>query len=173
MGKRLYVGNLPYNTDDASLRATFAQDGRAVTGINIVLDRETGRPRGFAFVEMATEQDAKAAITALDGTEFGGRTLRVNEAEDRRPAGRDGGPRPNRDSQPRPGGGGPRPAQVPQAVPDTGTESGAGRGRWREREEDPRKAKPEKRPKRKHDVEEDYGGRRGSRRFDTDDDDES
>lgn len=169
MGKRLYVGNLPYNTDDTTLRAAFAQDGRAVTAVNIVLDRETRRPRGFAFVEMATEADAKAAIQAMDGAEFGGRTLRVNEAEDRRPQGaRSNGPRPMRE-------GGARPAGAPRAetVAPSGTaEGGAGRGRWREREEEVRKAKPEKKARRKHDVDEDYGGRRGSRRFDLDDDDE-
>ena len=56
MGKRLYVGNLPYDADEAALRAAFAQDGRAVERVHIVIDRETQRPRGFAFIEMATEE---------------------------------------------------------------------------------------------------------------------
>src|SRR5690349_17433982 len=98
MGKRLYVGNLSYQTDDATLREAFGQEGRKVLTVHVVMDRDTGRPRGFAFVEMATDQDATAAITAMDGQELGGRTLRVSMAEDRRPQGGGGsgprGPRP-------------------------------------------------------------------------------
>jgi RNA recognition motif-containing protein len=71
MGKRLYVGNLPYDADEAALRAAFAQDGRAVERVHIVIDRETQRPRGFAFVEMATEEQAKQAIATLDGNGAG------------------------------------------------------------------------------------------------------
>ncbi|MFO1009560.1 MAG: RNA-binding protein [Planctomycetota bacterium] len=90
MGTKLYVGNLNFKTTDADLRAAFEADGRQVTEVAVVSDRATGRPRGFAFVRMATEQDAKAAIAALDGQELDGRRLRVNEAEDR-PAGAGGG----------------------------------------------------------------------------------
>jgi RNA recognition motif-containing protein len=91
MGKRLYVGNLPYDADEASLREAFGRDGKVVERVNIVIDRETQRPRGFAFVDMATEEQARQAIAALDGTRFGARQLRVTEAEDRRPPG-PGGP---------------------------------------------------------------------------------
>jgi RNA recognition motif-containing protein len=91
MSKRLFVGNLSFQTTEESITAAFAQDGRQVASVNVIADRDTGRPRGFAFVEMATDDDAKAAIKALDGTELDGRTLRVNEAEERRPTGGGGG----------------------------------------------------------------------------------
>lgn len=91
MSKRLYVGNLSYDTKDDTLIAAFEQDGRKVASVHIVTDRDTGRPRGFAFVEMASEQDAQAAISAMDGTELDGRALRVNEAEERKPRGGGGG----------------------------------------------------------------------------------
>ena len=90
MGKRLFVGNLPYQTDEAQLRTLFEQDGRRVEEVKIVTDRETGRPRGFAFVEMATDEQAQAAASALNGASFGGRDLTVNEARERTPG---GGPR--------------------------------------------------------------------------------
>ena len=83
MGKRLYVGNIPFQTSEAQLRTLFEQDGAQVTEVKVVLDRETGRPRGFAFVEMSTDAQAAGAITALDGKEFGGRPLTVSEARDR------------------------------------------------------------------------------------------
>jgi RNA recognition motif-containing protein len=85
MGKRLYVGNLSWDTTEDDLRAAFSADGRTVSDCHIVSDRETGRPRGFAFVEMESEPDARAAIEALDGVELDGRTLRVNEAQERQP----------------------------------------------------------------------------------------
>ena len=81
MGKRLYVGNLPYDADEAALRAAFAQDGRAVERVHIVIDRETQRPRGFAFVEMGSPDDSRTAIEALNGREVEGRTLTVSEAK--------------------------------------------------------------------------------------------
>jgi RNA recognition motif-containing protein len=87
MGTRLFVGNLSFQTSEADLTAAFERDGRQVSSVSVVTDRDTGRPRGFAFVEMANESDAQAAIAALDGTELDGRTLRVNEAEERRPMG--------------------------------------------------------------------------------------
>src|SRR5881394_739432 len=76
MGKRLYVGNLPYQVDEDQLRALFEQDGRQVDEVKIVTDRETGRPRGFAFIEMATDAQAQAAVNALHGKPFGGRPVR-------------------------------------------------------------------------------------------------
>ena len=85
MGKRLYVGNLSWDTTEENLRLAFAADGRNVASASIVTDRETGRPRGFAFVEMATDQEAQAAIQAMDGTNLDGRAIRVNEAEERKP----------------------------------------------------------------------------------------
>ncbi len=79
---RLYVGNLPFSCTEAELEEAFAAHG-SVRAVNIVTDRETGRPRGFAFVEMATDAEAEAAIQALDGQDFGGRNLKVNVARPR------------------------------------------------------------------------------------------
>ncbi len=91
MAKRLYVGNLSYDTTQDSLTAAFEKDGRQVSEVSIVTDRDTGRPRGFAFVEMANDSDAQSAISAMDGAELDGRTLKVNEAQERRPRGGGGG----------------------------------------------------------------------------------
>jgi len=91
MGTRLYVGNLPYDTDEEELRRLFEGDGRSVSQVSIVTDRDTGRPRGFAFVEMSSPKDAEAAISVLNGQEFGGRSLVVNEARERTGAGGGGG----------------------------------------------------------------------------------
>jgi RNA recognition motif-containing protein len=88
MGKRLYVGNIPYQTSEAQLRTLFEQEGGQVEEVKIVTDRETGRPRGFAFVEMATDAQAEAAVGSLHGQSFGGRPLTVSEARERA-----GGPR--------------------------------------------------------------------------------
>ena len=86
MAKRLYVGNIPYQTTEEQLRSLFEQEGGAeVAEVKIVLDRDTGRPRGFAFVEMSTDAQASAAIDALHGKAFGGRPLTVSEAHDRQP----------------------------------------------------------------------------------------
>jgi cold-inducible RNA-binding protein len=82
MGTRLYVGNLSFNTTELELREVFSQCG-TVAETKMVMDRETGRPRGFAFVEMGSEQEAKQAIDQLNGRELGGRTLTVNEAQER------------------------------------------------------------------------------------------
>jgi len=81
MGTKLYVGNLSFNTTEEALRAHFEADGRQVKEVSIVTDRMTGQPRGFGFVEMATPEDAQAAISALDGRELNGRALRINEAQ--------------------------------------------------------------------------------------------
>ena len=67
MGNRLYVGNLSYDTTEDSLRLAFGQDGRTVKEVHIVSDRDTGQPRGFAFVEMSNDHDAQGAIQAMDG----------------------------------------------------------------------------------------------------------
>jgi RNA recognition motif-containing protein len=91
MGKRLYVGNLSFSTTEAALQDAFAQDGRQVASVSVMLDRDTGRSRGFAFVEMATEADAQAAIKAMNGAQIDGRALRVNEAEERKPRSGGGG----------------------------------------------------------------------------------
>ncbi len=115
MGTRLYVGNIPYGTNDQDLRTLFGQNGRAVTEVKIVTDRETGQSRGFAFVEMANKDDAMAVINELNGTSMGGRSIVVNEARERTPGGGGGGPRGSYGGgggggAPRPGGfGGPRP----------------------------------------------------------------
>ncbi len=90
MGKRIYCGNLSFQSSQDDLRALFAAHGE-VTDVHLVMDRETGRPRGFGFVEMATEEQAKAAIAALDGQSVGGRNLKVNEAQAREERGGGGG----------------------------------------------------------------------------------
>jgi cold-inducible RNA-binding protein len=82
MGKKLYVGNLSYQTTETDLRDAFAKAG-SVAEVKVMLDRETGRPRGFAFVEMSTDAEAKNAITQLDGRDLDGRTIKVNEAQER------------------------------------------------------------------------------------------
>jgi RNA recognition motif-containing protein len=86
LAKRIYVGNLPFSATEDDLRAAFSEHG-AVSGVDVIADRETGRPRGFAFVEMEDESAATAAIAALDGSDFGGRNLRVSEAMERRGGG--------------------------------------------------------------------------------------
>ncbi len=86
MGTKLFVGNLSNTTNEETLKTAFSAKGRVVRGITIPNDRDTGRPRGFAFVEMGSEGEAKAAIAELDGKELDGRALTVNEARER-PAG--------------------------------------------------------------------------------------
>ncbi len=91
MGKRLYVGNLSYDTTEDSLRTAFEAAGGSVTDILIMTDRETGRPRGFGFVEMSSDSEAQAAIEAMNGANLDGRDLTVNEARERQPRGGGGG----------------------------------------------------------------------------------
>ena len=91
MGSKLYVGNLSFKTTEAALRTAFAANGRTVKEVAIPSDRETGRPRGFAFVTMGSDADAKAAIAELHGKDLDGRTLKVNEAEDKPRSGFGGG----------------------------------------------------------------------------------
>jgi cold-inducible RNA-binding protein len=88
--KNIYVGNLPFTTSDTELQDLFATHG-AVSRVNVVMDRDTGRPRGFAFVEMTNDDEGGKAIEALNGTQLGGRSLTVNEARPREPRGGGGG----------------------------------------------------------------------------------
>jgi RNA recognition motif-containing protein len=90
MGNRLYVGNLSFNTDSESVRALFATMGE-VTDVHLVMDRDSGRPRGFGFVTMGTQAEAQKAISELNGKPLDGRQLRVNEAEERKGGGGGGG----------------------------------------------------------------------------------
>jgi len=92
MGNNIYVGNLPFTVDSQEIEDLFAPFG-SVTSVNLITDRETGRLRGFGFVEMGTDAEAEAAIEALNGTDLKGRTLTVNEARPRddRGGGRRGG----------------------------------------------------------------------------------
>lgn len=87
---KIYVGNMSFNTDEGVLQSTFAAHG-TVEEVHIVTDRETGRPRGFAFVTMTDDGEAKAAIEALNGTDLDGRTLNVNEARPKNEGGGRGG----------------------------------------------------------------------------------
>lgn len=82
MGNKLYVGNLPFNTTDADLEGVFGAHG-VVTSARVITDRETGRSRGFGFVEFEDESQAQAAQAALDGQDYEGRALRVNEAQEK------------------------------------------------------------------------------------------
>ena len=82
MSKKKYVGNLPFSATEADLRELFETHG-SVESINVITDRETGRPRGFAFVEMSDAAAASKAMQALDGRDHGGRNLKVNEANER------------------------------------------------------------------------------------------
>ena len=84
MGRRLYVGNLSYDTTEDNLRAAFSEGGRSVTDLHILIDRDTGRSRGFGFVELGSDEEAQAAIEAMDGHDLDGRSLKVNEARERR-----------------------------------------------------------------------------------------
>jgi RNA recognition motif-containing protein len=88
--KNIYVGNLPHSTTESELRGVFEAHG-AVEKVSIVTDRETGRTRGFAFVEMTNASEADKAVAALDGTELGGRTLKINEAKPKTDRPRSGG----------------------------------------------------------------------------------
>ena len=127
---KIYVGNLPFSATDVDLRTLFSQHG-AVEAVSLPTDRETGRPRGFGFVEMS-QADAARAIQALNGHDMGGRPLRVNEAQDKprggsgggggRPGGGGGGGRP--------GGGGGRPGGGGGGGYRGGGGGGGGGGRW-------------------------------------------
>jgi cold-inducible RNA-binding protein len=93
MGNKLYVGNLPYSVHDSDLEQAFSQFG-TVTSAKVMMDRDTGRSKGFGFVEMGSDAEAQAAITGMNGQPLGGRSVVVNEA------------RPMESRPPRSGGGG-------------------------------------------------------------------
>ena len=93
MGKKLYVGNLPYSVRDGDLEQAFGQFG-AVTSAKVMMERDTGRSKGFGFVEMGTDEEAQSAINGMNGQPLGGRSVVVNEA------------RPMEERPPRSGGGG-------------------------------------------------------------------
>jgi len=102
VGTKLFVGNLSYAITEVELRDAFSQEGRTVQSVRIALDRETQRPRGFAFIEVASDADAESAIKQWNGTMLNGRNVFVEKAQERKP----GDPRPA--PRPRPGGfGGP------------------------------------------------------------------
>ena len=82
MGKKVYVGNMSYETSESDLETMFSDHG-TVESAQIIMDRDTGRSKGFAFVEMSSDEEAQAAIGALDGKDSGGRALKVNEAKPR------------------------------------------------------------------------------------------
>ena len=90
MNNRLYVGNLAFHTTEDVLQRAFAECGEVVEA-KLILDRETGRSRGFGFVVMATAEEAQRAISQMNGADLDGRPLRVNEAEERKPRGGGGG----------------------------------------------------------------------------------
>ena len=92
MSSKLYVGNLSFDSTEADLKDLFGRHG-SVESVAVITDRETGRARGFGFVEMSEASAAQDAIRALDGTDFGGRSIKVNEAQDRRGGGGGGGGR--------------------------------------------------------------------------------
>ena len=99
MGKKLYVGNLPFSATEDSLKEAFVQFG-TVESVTIITDSETGRSKGFGFLELATQQEASSAIAKMNGSEMDGRTLKVSEALPQAPRQSSGSPRGNR------GGGG-------------------------------------------------------------------
>ena len=92
MGKKLYVGNLPYSADEGTLEDLFSQCG-TVDSVKLITDRDTGRSKGFAFVEMSTDEEAESAISQWDGQDCEGRQMKVNEAKPMEPRSNGGGGR--------------------------------------------------------------------------------
>ena len=92
----IYVGNLPFTTTDTELKDLFAQFGE-ITSASVIMDRDTGRSRGFGFVEMSNSDEAENAISTLNGSDFNGRTLKINQAREKRSGGSGGGYRERRD----------------------------------------------------------------------------
>jgi len=105
MGKKLYVGNLAFSVTDSDLQQMFGAFG-TVQSAQVIMDRDTGRSKGFGFVEMGSDSEAQAAITGLNGQERDGRTLTVNEARPKTEGGGRGGPGGGRGGRPGGGGGG-------------------------------------------------------------------
>jgi cold-inducible RNA-binding protein len=118
MGTRLFIGNLSYAVTEQELREAFTGDGIELRSVRVALDRETGRPRGFAFVETMTDDGAKASIEKLSGRVLQGRPIIVEEAQAKpagpRPGGFGGAPRPGGFGGPRPGGPGAGPGGPPR-----------------------------------------------------------
>ncbi len=90
MGKKLYVGNLPFSIDDQQLHQAFSSYGQVMSA-KVIMDRDSGRSKGFGFVEMSTDEEAQNALGSMNGTQLGGRDINVSEARD--PGPRTGGPR--------------------------------------------------------------------------------
>jgi RNA recognition motif-containing protein len=90
MGKKLYVGNLPFSETEETITETFSQCG-TVESAKLIIDRETGRSKGFAFVEMSSDDEAQDAISKFDGNDLNGRPMRVNEAKPQEPRSNRGG----------------------------------------------------------------------------------
>lgn len=136
MGNRLFIGNLSYTTDEDELRTAFAKCG-SVTNVKVILDRETGRSRGFGFVEFSSDSEAAGAIESLNGVLVGGRALAVKEAEARPPRASGGGTYQSRPSNN--GGGGyaaggySEPTPVYNELPPTGGRNQKG-GKKRDRD---------------------------------------
>ncbi len=107
MGTKLFVGNLSYSTTEPELRDAFAQSGRTVLSVRIALDRETQRPRGFAFVEVGSDADAESAIKEWNGNMLSGRNIFVEKAQERAPGAPRPAPRPRPFGAPGGGPGGP------------------------------------------------------------------
>src|SRR5437667_3679022 len=116
MGSKLYVGNLSYNTTGSDLEQLFAAHG-TVSSAEVIADRDTGRSKGFGFVEMGSDAEAQAAIAALNGKEHGGRAMTVNEAKPR-------------EERPRGGGGGGGGGRGGYGGGRSGGGGGGGRGRY-------------------------------------------
>ena len=91
MGTRVYVGNLPFGTDGSQLRELFSRNDRMVNDATVITDRDTGRSRGFGFVEMSNNEEAQAVISELNGFTLEGRAMTVNEARERTERGGGGG----------------------------------------------------------------------------------
>jgi RNA recognition motif-containing protein len=127
MNNRLYVGNLAFHTTEDTLQQTFSSFG-TVTEAKLVIDRESGRSRGFAFVSMSTDEEANAAIQQMNGADLDGRPLRVNIAEERRPGGGGGGGGFRGGGGGGGGGGGFRGGD--RGGRDRGGRGGGGGGRW-------------------------------------------
>jgi RNA recognition motif-containing protein len=176
MGTKLFVGNLSYSITEQELRDAFSQSGRTVQSVRIAVDRETQRPRGFAFVEVATEAEADSAINEWNNKMLAGRTVFVEKAQERapgaprpaprpRPAGGPGGPGGSSGDD-RPHGGPPRPYGGPRPYagpPPAMTEPNRDGGR-RRNDKPERKAKERKSPGRPEERE------RGKWRWDGNDD---
>jgi RNA recognition motif-containing protein len=90
MGRKLYVGNLPYTVSEDALSEKFSEFGR-VESVKVITDRDTGQSKGFGFIEMGTDSEAHAAIDGLNGTDYEGRPMKVNEAKPQERGGRSGG----------------------------------------------------------------------------------